>query len=344
MTDSTYTEKKGKVFIKTIERETTQNVHEFQNKGNRGMSKMNKTKVGIRPKDGVMASYNVAKGKLQTGLDVYYDNPFKGDNPKYTLPAGFPDSFKTADKVLLQHIMEAKHGVTFNFYTDAPPTSGYKDPKDLTFYQKFRYKWSDGSTVLDMNKPHDELAYFIVISNPKKYAPNYEAYRQHKHPFATHYIFMEEEHQELELSKKKIKNKAIALLDDLSTTKQDFLVVLVKCIKKQVGGINPSQAYTLIDDYVNTTTNKAVTNAEVFINLVKKAETPQGKIELNSMALLQDLIFYKVVTSRQDVYTWLSRSIVIGFRESDAVEFLSDPNKGPERTDMENELKAKMLK
>jgi len=341
-----YVEKKGKVFIKTIPRDTVTNVHEFDNRGSRGGPgrKMEKTKVGMRATDGVMATYNTKTGKLQTGLDVYIENPFKGANPKYHLPSTFPVTMKDADKVLLQHVMEAKHGKPFGFYTDAPPRSGFKKPEDLTFYQSFRYKWNDGSTVLDMSKAEDELAYYMVIANPKKYAPSYDAYRNHRHPLATHFIFIEEEQQAFELSKRQIKNKAVAFLEDTNNKSPNTLSTFVKCLKKQIGNVSPIQAYTLLDDFINQPTNKKVSNAELFVDLYNKFKEAKGKEEIIALALLQDLIFYKVVSARQDVYTWVSTNQIIGHRESEAVEYLCDPNKKPEIEQLKAELEIKLKK
>jgi len=338
-----YIKRKGKVIIKTLPRETVTNVHEFANRGPRGLVKMDKTKVGDRAKDCFMATYNKKTGLIHTGLNEYYDNPFVGKNP-LTLPTDFPRSFETAEKVKLQHILEAEHGVPYNFYTDKAPTSGTMKPDQITFFQKFRFTLNDGSTVLDMNKVNDVLTYYIVVGNTKQFAPSYEAWRKHQHPYATHYIFVEEEHQEREFSKKQLKNRAIAYLEEFSTKQPQDVITFCKALKKQVGDISPQIAYSQLDDYINQTGSTAKNNAEKFVELVERFKKPDGKIYITGLALLQDLLHYRILTGRQDIYTWLSASQIIGNRDSEAVAYLTDPNKQPEVSQMKAELQQKLIK
>lgn len=342
-----YIKKSGKVFIKSLPRDTTQNVHEFSNRGSKGLTKMDKTKVGMQAKDCFMASYNKRTGLLQTGLNQYFDNPFKAEKDKdaaLVLPNDFPQSFLTAEKVKLQHILEAEHGVPFNTYVDTAPTSGFKTGEKITFFQKFRFKLNDGSTPLSMNKVEDELAYYIILANTKQFAPSYESWRKHQNPYATHYIFIEEEHQEREFSKKQLRNKAISYLEEFNTKSSKDLISFCKCLKKNIGSITPQIAYTQLDDYINVVNNANETNAEKFINLVERFKTTDGKSEINALALLQDLMFYKVISGRQDVYTWLSTGQIIGNREAEAVAFLSNPTKKPEIDQLKAEMNQKMFK
>lgn len=344
-----YIKKKGKVFIKALPRETTQNVHEFTNRGSKGLTKMDKTKIGRFAKDCFMATYNRSTGLLQTGLNQYFNNPFKAEkgkdkDPQLVLPNDFPQSLLTAEKVKLQHILEAEHGVPFNTYTDAAPTSGFKPNDKITFFQKFRFKLDDGSTPLNMAKVEDELAYYIILANPKQFAPSYEAWRKHQHPYATHYIFIEEEHQEREFSKKQLRNKALAYLEEFNTKSTQDLVTFCKAIKKNIGNITPQIAYTQLDDYITTVNNANESNAEKFIKIVERFKTTDGKAEINALALLQDLMFYKIVSGRQDIYTWLSTGTILGNREAEAVSFLANPTKKPEIDQMKAEMNQKMFK
>lgn len=325
-----------KVFINTIAREKATGIDKWKGRDGRPM---NKTKNGRFTGDTIQPLYNIRTGGLATGLSDLVENPWFGTD---TNKLGKDwEYLSTKSEITRQELLEKKHGRVPGYYTDRPVRKGDK-PGEVTFMQQFKVRLNDGSTVLDLTKAEDELAYYVALAS--KYVANSKRdVLDHKYPFATHYIAHTEEDEELLLRERKRKAVAFARLESDDLTEENRKLV-VKALHWQKGNFDAKQAYNIIFSKIDTSDgNKPNSDADKFVKMTALLNDAKGREELNARALLHDLVDMRVVSSIKGTYKWVAKDLVIGDREADAVDFILDPNKQPEVDLMKKELSAKML-
>ena len=328
------------VTIKSIPRETATKVSEFRDR-NSG-KKMNRTKIG-RCKDTLRAMYSVKTGALLTGLDEMVNNPYFKSN------RDVPNDFsyvKEQEKISLQELLEIKHGRPKGFYTNRAwrPGDGFKD-ESLTFFQKFKFSLNDGTTVLDLSKPMDEIAYYMLKASPKVSSSNKPEDRSQK-PKADFYISDKNESIQEKFSKKKLYNDCTTKLNDSKFTPsyQRKASKALELIKGDATTMPDEQIYLLLDTYLEEGLKSKDENLVNFSDVYKLTMSAEGRNELEAMVLLGDLVNYRIVTDNRGTYTWISKQIVLGQRKAEAIDFLLDPKKQPERDELEKQLKAKLVR
>lgn len=330
-----------KVFIKSIPRDTATKISEA--KSSSTGKKLNKNKIG-RCKDTIRAMYSATTGRLLTGLTEIVNNPYYGKDK--TVPPDF-EYIKSKEKCTLQEVLEIKHGVPRGHYTDRPwqPGDGMRE-SDLTFFQKFRKKLNDGTTILDLNVAHDELAYYMLKASPLVALSNKWEDRSKK-PKAEYYISDINESELEKFSKREKYHSLIAKLKDSKFTPsyQAKVAKALDLIKGDTLSMKPETIYLALDAFIeegykSTKEDKLIKFEETFA-LISSAE---GKERLDAICLLSDLIHARLVNENRGTYTWLSKGLVFGQRREDAIEFLLDPKKQPEVDEMKRQLKAKLLR
>lgn len=245
-------------------------------------------------------------------------------------------------EITRQELLEFKHGREPGFYTAESPLRR-KPTEKLTYIENFVMRLNDGLTVLDLNIPDHELFYWAVQGHHKYIAPSKKAWLNHQRPFATHYMTLQEEDEELAMANKRLRNKAYAKLEEESFNKT-LMEAVIKDLNWQRGEISESQAYALISGKIDEADYKSKNNDAIkFLEAFAKTKTPEGREELMTSALLSDLVYNRVVTNVKDTYTWLTKALVIGHNKKDAINFLLDPNKADQVKMMKGELKAKYV-
>lgn len=334
---------KGKVYVQTVIKPTATKVSEIVNGKNQ---KLNQMKISRNIYNVFSVLQSEKTGKLKTGLNKYVDNPYKETDPK-DLPNKDFGFVVGKDKILLQHLKEIEYNLPLNYLTDEAVDRGKRGALDNpTFYQTFKYKLNDGTTIFDLNNMNDDLAYHAMLES-KYFANSKKELDENKFPFAIHYISLENESDELKYKKKYQKDKAKGTLTfgDLATPEMQrkFVKVLVPQVGK--GNLTDIQAYntlsTAIED--NTKGVDGINFIDKFLKMYEEIQTPKGRETFEASVLLQELINNRVVTEKQGTYTFVSKDLVIGQNKNKAIEFILNPEKQDLLEEMEQILKAKKL-
>lgn len=292
-------------------------------------------------------------GTLDTGLDFMGDNPYS-DEAHYR-SIDFERALKGKEKALFQHILEFKHGKDYDTYSNIKNvdlSGNVKDPKKVSFLQSAEalYSLNDGTTILDLDNPKDELTYYLCRANPD-IAPSFQELSQSN----KWYIAKEEEAASQKISSKKVINSAAGKLAELEGRKDNTLQKVFKVLfLSKAGGqsykrLSDDQAYEELDTFI-TDKGKAKQNVGVFMNVVRKID--DNPVEFEAQALIFDLITYNVLYKKGGGYTWVppkegnenaTKEIVEFDRLEEVVKYVSNPKYEPELTAMKSQLEAKKL-
>lgn len=327
---------KRKVIIKTRPRESALKIHEWTTEGGK---KLNKTKLAENGGEKFSPMYASSVGGLQTGLLGKVENPFK-DYPKDKLGQKWAYLSDLAE-ITLQEKLEYEHGRDPGFYTNRAP----KEKEDPTFMSEFKIRLNDGTTVLDLNIPEHELAYYWALST--KYVANSKKdLDEGKAPAALYYIALDGEEDDLERTTNKKKDVAIAKLVSPIMT-DDNLILVAKALGWYQGEGNTA-LYNRTSNRIKETSNQKLRQSDNDVDaFTKKAsllDTDEGRERLSAEALLFDLVKARVITESKGTYTWSSHAVTVGYSKADAVEFLLDPNKEDAIKTMRNEYAAITLR
>ncbi len=142
------------------------------------------------------------------------------------------------------------------------------------------------------------------------------------------------------ISIKKLTNKAVSKLDELSNEEPRMLFYIAKCIdKNSVQYTNRTlndTIYDNLDRYIKGVSfeGDARRAAQTFLDL-----TEISKEDLKLKAIIRDAIFYKFIASKSDgVLYEVSKSVVLGRNSAEVLEYL----KNPTNDDMLDTIMAKV--
>ena len=329
-----------KVFFYFVPRETATKVHNFSTSDGRSL---NKIKVGKHVGNVYRALKSASTGKLKTGLDVIVDNPYK-EHSKENIKPGFEPYLLNKNEVKLQHLLEYKHNVDVNYYTDSAPNEvAYKhgdtdETLSLPYFQQRETKATitDTGLVLDLDKPEDEIKYYFLKAS-SKCAPSREKARAGIHEF---YIGFENEDEEQTYNKSQLVDKAIYMLMNPEFTDQDKLR-LAKYLDLVSRDTSPKRVHTVLRTYIVEKHKDQSTRVKKFINTINSLETPESRERFNATVILNDLVNYYIVTVKQGIYTWKDTGLEIGVNKSEAVNFLLNPKKQAEQDELNSKLEYK---
>jgi hypothetical protein len=331
----------AKIYLKPTPRTSAVKISELKNlsaengQGTQGKV-IKKTKILPHCSDTITPLYNKNIGGLNTGLNVDDDNPFFETTD--ALPQEF-EYLRTKKKAILQEILECKHDRPKGFYTNRMPR---REDKERTFFQDFKIQMKDMTNILDTTNPHDELAYYVLKAS--KYVAGSEVdWKNGKKPEALYYISDEKEEQDKIYKREFIKSKALGLLTTNEITPEmmrkfiKYLRNTDKDSKLPQGNTSNETAFLTLKDYV-----KDLNGAKTFLDAHDLfTKSAPGRQRFEAIVLLQQLLEAYIVSNRGETYTWNSTKIVIGNRKEEVIQFLLNPEKGPEVEDLEKELQAK---
>lgn len=321
-----------KVFIKSIPRESAYNIQEWTNATSN--KKLDKTKVGAYTDTKYdLALLSIKRSGYATGLY------------KPWLENGVQKKDKDGTPLTLQDYYERKHGRPKGFYHNkqTDPKGDILDESKKSYLETIVIKVNDGSTVLDLDIPDDELRYEAILESPY-FANSEKEYLTHKWPKAQFYIALENESDDIKFQKNAVKGQALAELysSDLTLPYKRLIVAILQLANTR-SVLQETQIQNLLHEYIESSSGTVGTNIDKFKELAALVKTPKGRIELEARYLLQESVDYRVVIEKQGSYTWVRPvgALVIGETYSEAIEFLTNPKKIVLVEELKDEIKLK---
>jgi len=320
-----------KVFIHSIPRESAYNIHEWTNDSSG--KKINKNKIGnlINTKYPVFFSSKV--GGYATGLY------------KPWLENGAQKKDKAGNPLTLQHYYEQKHGKPTGYYSNivSDPRGENFDESKKSYFDRFFMTMNDGTTVLDLDNPDDEIRYEVILESPF-FANSEKEWRTYKWPKAQFYIALENESDEIKYQKSVAKSGAIAELHASDLTlpyKRQVIVILNISNARTI--LQEAQVHNLLMDYIEASTGTVGSNIDKFKELTNLIKTPKGRIELEARYLLQEAQDFNVIREKQGSYIWVrpTGTITIGETYTEAIDFILNPKKAILIDELKDEIKIK---
>jgi hypothetical protein len=289
----------------------------------------------------VCANLSSTTGLINTGLDKTVSNPYKDSK---NLPPDWEAVFKDKDTVKLQSLLEYKHGREKGYYTNAPAGKDEVRAENIPFFQsrEATFNLNDGITTLDLDKPLDEVKFYVAKSN-SRIANSFEELTDQ--PF---YISDKIKEEKRETGTRKLRNSAISKLETLSERNDDAIVKFCQVVGDPLGkvkNLNKEQAYTLLDTYIRDTKDSLSHFTAVF-DMWNSQDT---RIEFNARALASDLKEYRVIYKRGPQVTWqppeqegaIRDKITWDTYEEFITEFMANPKYQKEREEMKLQLEMK---
>ena len=200
--------------------------------------------------------------------------------------------------------------------------------------------------MLDIDNNFDDAMFYYVCLESKFVANSEKELKEKRWPYATHYISLENESEELQYLKNKRKMKAIARLEakELSLPKKKEFIWILE-LASSLTELTEEQVDNLLYRYLEADNGREGGNIDKFNELFDLLQTDKGRQELKARLILRRAIESRIVWEKGDTYTWnrAKGSIVLGERYSDAIEFLMSPKKEVFVDELEAEIKAKNL-
>lgn len=321
----------SKIFIYTIPRNSVFGIHNWTDPTSG--QKLNKTKIG-NAKTKLTALYSQKVGGLLNGLSY---KPWEKDGKIIQDARG--------KELTLQQKEEQKWNLEEGFLTNKSWRRGDSlDPEKMSYYQMKTWTLNDGATVLDLTN-FDDLMFYYVALDSKFIANSERELKAHKWPYATHYIAITNEGEEIVHERNSRKIKAFGALSDpaLSSTKKKELVWVLDLANSTVD-LSNEQADNILYRYIESDSMTKPT-ADKFVQCAALLKDEKGRQEFAAKLLLKRAIDTRVLYEKADTYTW-NRSkgpIVIGEKYSEALDFVLNPKKEGLVLEMEQEVKAKLL-
>lgn len=331
-------------YIKSIPRKSAQKRSEYTTMAGR---RLNKTKAGAGVGTVFAPSVDFKMGRLRTGMEKQVVNKWhRATKEESNLPSEWYDSdIWKKPMITLQESFEIQHNQKRGFYTsEKPKMLGRKKGEARTFLQSFKYRLDDGITILDLEKPRDQIMLQLakasnIIANSKQEAEFSK--------IAEFFISRINEDEEEKASKNKIKRKAVALFYDLSSKHTFEQMLMIGRILEVVNSdaVSQEKLENAIDDFINKPSPDQLENIKSFIKYSEMLKDKEGIEVLEARVLLIRLVENRIINDHQETYKWHSKSgTAIGeFANTldEAVSFLLNPNKQEYREELEAELKSK---
>lgn len=320
-----------KIFIHSIPRESAYNIHEWTNDSSG--KKLNKNKIGSLINTKYPVFYSAKIGGYATGLY------------KPWLENGVQKKDKQGIPLTMQQYYEQKHGKPAGYYSNMvnDPRGENFDESKKTYFDRFFIQLNDGTTVLDLDNPDDEIRYEVILESPF-FANSEKEWRSYKWPKAQFYIALENESDEIKYLKSVAKSGAIAELHNSELTlpyKRQIVVILNISNARTV--LQESQIHNLLMDYIEASTTTPGSNIDKFKELTNLLKTPKGRIELEARYLLQEAQDFSVIREKQGSYIWVrpTGTLTIGETQSEAIDFILNPKKAILIDELKEEIKIK---
>lgn len=320
------------IFVYSIPKKTATGLSEMTS--DVSGKKLQKVKMG-RCKDGIVALYSAKIGGLANYISY---TPWIEDGKQKVDEKGSP--------LTLQDKMELKWNKPKGYFTNAPWITGSSvKEEDLTYFQRKRWKMSDGCTVFDLSNMEDELGYYVCLGSGLV-ANSEREYLSHKWPKAQWFIALEHENDEIRYSKNEIKSKAFAALhgSELTSVYKRKMVSLLD-LSSSRAALTDQQVHNLLFDYIDKSGFTPGSNIDKFTELITLLTTPLGREQFESKYILKQAIDARIVIEKQSTYTWPRASgiLTLGETYTEAIDFIMNPKKSAVVEELMNEINAKLL-
>lgn len=215
-------------------------------------------------------------------------------------------------------------------------------PQNKDFWEKIVVRIDNKGLYLDMNDPHDVIKYYAIKAGGfSLVAPSLS--KAESMDVAPKFFLDEAgESAAAKVSIKKIRNKALGILDDLAQTNQTKLMYIAKAVDADSAQYRTSTPvdviYDNMDEYIN---GKGVEKSarRAATHFIKIAELDQKEIMIR--AIIKDATFYRELALRPDgmIYHMKSNSPVGKSIES-VVEYLKNPLNEEIAADLQGAVEA----
>lgn len=321
----------NKVFIQSVPRDTATKISDWRNPATG--EKLNKTKIGDC-KDKYCALWSSKYAGLANGLSY---KPWI-ENGVQVIENGRP--------LTLQHREERRWNLPDGFLTNRAFKRGDSlKSADMTYFQSKVWSLNDGTTILDMDNFDDAMFYYVALDS--KFVANSETeLKARKWPYATHYIAVENEADDIKYIKFKRKADAFAALSSEELTyPRKKAITFILGLSSSTSDISENTVFNLLSAYIEADRKDDNNNVDKFSSLVNMLKTEIGRVEFEAKYMLKRGLDSRVILEKNDSYTWNKSTgpIVLGETYKEAVEFLMNPKKDALIKELENEIKAKIL-
>lgn len=286
-----------------------------------------------RHKDSVYGlTFNIdrQKNRLVTGLDVYVSNPYYGMSKEmvfnnYNLDDSWSkkvEEIVESKEIYLQHLLEIKHSVSFDFYTSRinkkmmtnnSTNFVYKEPNFLENFKLILYDepnvfcniYEDTGYV----NPRGELAIYLAKNHNRiALSKNEIDYN------SLYYIAVEDSDISETNSKKEIIKKAtmrLGLLQEKETKFRNYQVAVVCSRKDGVSlvkdELSEAKIIKVLDSYVMDTSSDQLTNCAKFIKTTDLLKTEEGLVDFKVKYAIRQAFNKNIFYNRDGYIYWESQ-------------------------------------
>jgi hypothetical protein len=322
-----------KIFIYSIERPSALGIDNWTS--DTTGRKLRKSKIGYCT-DSICALYSPRVGGLANYITY---------TPYIDPETGIAAKDEQGNTIMLQDYLEKKWNKPKGYYSNKAWRKGDSlDPTEMTFFQKFSFKLNDGSTMLDLNKEEDEIAYYVCLGS-NIVANSEREWREHKWPKAQFYIALENESDEIRAKRNVTRTKALGALsynpELTAVIKRKIASMLDLFSTKTV--VTNEQVDNALYDYLDKSTFLPGSSIDKFNAIVKLFDTAPGREEFEARYLIKRAIDNRVIFEKQGTYTWIrpQGNIVIGDRYAEAIDFILNPKKTAEVEELQEQVNIK---
>lgn len=336
----------SKVFIKMVPQKSAQNKRAFvTNRRGKKDNVKESSAVKAHGKNGsAIFRFCVGQkkgGQLNTGFEKTMENPFKGKASE-KLPSIWQNkNIETRDEITRQEYFEIKLGLEPGTLTST--SNKIFDKKPLPWIQNW---WKDFQelTILDLDKPEDELTYWLLKqAHPDKCANSWEE----RTPFSRLYISQFNE-DDLKVAKRQEKlETTIVNLADLKNNHSEADIRKVAVILNLIRGeVSIEKVKNTLSDFIMQKTSKQDDNIIAFNKLYNEMQDAKGREIFEAKYLLQECINNRIVSDYKGKYIWSSKKgeavELLGKSYQEVINTFLDIDWRHYREELEEELKARV--
>lgn len=289
-------------------------------------------------------SYSISLGGINSGLLDLVDNDYI-DEPSYRTQE-WKQILKGVETISRQTLLEYKHGRKPGFYSNQIKWDLNKNFKgkteEIPYYQTVSASknLNDGLTVLDLNKPEDEVLYYGMLASDL--IANSMEQMTHRHGF---FIAREDEEQLQKQKKSRLINGALAKLEEIMQNKDGAVVNFCKVVggePSQKRGLGETQAYDTLERYIKKNVDQATQFDKIYTMYTKDPH------KFTARVLLWNYETSRIINTDGAKYTWqpprgedgLIPKALTWDRREKVLDFLVSDKYQPEQDILEAQYKA----
>lgn len=237
---------------------------------------------------------------LNTGLAFMVNNPYNDEQVYH--PEWGEKVLKGKLRVLLQHILEYKHGKDFGYYSNRVIDRIYPSDKisEIPFFCTPQCQVPlDGSvTFLDLSNPLHEIWYYTLRAHDE-IANSYGDLKTNRR--ALYYLVDDAEVHSVRINEKRKVNQAVSALEEVFNSSDSAIIKWAMALGNDDAKLSRDKAYDWLDTYFrrNEISFIKFTNTyEVYKNAARRAE-------FFAAAEVQDFINKGLIRTREGRYYWI---------------------------------------